>query len=284
MSVAPWVYWVVGISFVLLAVFSIPALLDRRDRKHAEQQRQRDAVERAEKFDALWAKAVKRDTATEIDLFHSYYGWRDYIVVNHPNRLEEFDRYQAEYELRLLVSPYKWSLPLSDDLTKRLQQLNHLVESLKKESSENREPICRQLGIDYEGLKTDLHQTVQKLCNDLHIKAQTGERKALDDLQRLIESQQKYHGVDVQWPEDWDELIIRFVRSPQLSHFPGEREYERREAGMLRLRAAAALGDSNLMEALKVLAHCNDSDTAKKELGDLAGQLASMVNQMRPLM
>jgi len=80
-------------------------------------------------------------------------------------------------------------------------------------------------------------------------------------------------------PDDWNDLVARFIKNPKFRTFKGLDEDPK--AGDLRLKAVAALRSESLKEAKIVLAYCNYTDVWRKEVGELlVNDLAKLVDRL----
>ncbi|HVE81157.1 MAG TPA: hypothetical protein VNA68_03435 [Candidatus Dormibacteraeota bacterium] len=102
----------------------------------------------------------------------------------------------------------------------------------------------------------------------IHTRAPGYEGRRFRDLPRL------------EFPEDWTKLTAQHNANPNLSDFATEPKSGDLPNGRVRLMAAEALRDRDMVKAKLALAYCNASEYRRDEAGHLAGHLALMVAKM----
>ncbi len=156
--------------------------------------------------------------------------------------------------------------------------------------------LCNVLALPVQEL-TDLGLTpaqvrfqIMQTYIPLLRQARQGDRDAFLNLRAFFASEKEYHQrrpINGR-PEDWAELVVRYLKNPDLTDFKdGSLRYNHQmpQPGELRLMAAEALRTESLVQGQEVLAHCNHYHTGgkyHKEVGDrLLAELAKLVDQLQ---
>lgn len=217
---------------------------------------------------------------------------------------------------------YRW-FALGDELAKRVSEVhskvqtakslerdlaickNHLkkddlsglyetLKVLQKWSGKGRAYLCSGLGTDADQLRQKLQSAVDSWLEELLGKARAGDAVAFHELFDFYRSEwpkiERYQRVGLKFeknlPDDWDQIVVRCLKSPAVKHFA--RFEIDMPAGYWRLKAAGIINDgSDLVGALKVLAVANHYEHYlgmiwREEIGDvLLAELARLVDRLR---
>ncbi|MDB5180182.1 MAG: hypothetical protein JWN12_814 [Candidatus Saccharibacteria bacterium] len=149
---------------------------------------------------------------------------------------------------------------------------NKIDEMLEKYSDDTTEE-------DLEWTEVKLAELMSLYSEEQLHRARLGDKESLKELIRLTREKLLKRK---ELPEDWKELVARFIKNPSLKDFGLSSKSPK--TGTLRLRAESAITRRQFTEAKIILAYCNDTNNPQNyaEVGMIfATDLAIVVGRER---
>lgn len=187
---------------------------------------------------------------------------------------EELAKRQAE--LRANVERWRERLRLlssGDETTE--ERLTKKIDILQRwsQAQDNARAVITSDLFDPDHLLAEISREFTGLCELLEDQAREGSIEAFRRLKKLLETFTKRNGplqsvgIDrKQWPNDWDQLVARYVDRPYAGDFLRNPEWE---VGQISLEAQEALRTQNITTAKIVMASCNALPARRTEIGDV---------------
>lgn len=175
-----------------------------------------------------------------------------------------------------------WQAAATSDASTRLQLLGDLLNRVEQSRwVKSHDRLRDEHGIDLEALGKLIPEVMLQAYAELLPQAEES-REAFLDLYQLVffgnRDYGRYCGYNrLNLPENWDRLVVRYIKQPTRSDFRDLPDLRRGES---RLLAAQALREEDLELALKLLA-IHDSDPRNSDLEPaMRVELAKLVADM----
>lgn len=238
---------------------------DTRKRQALEQERQ-DVQNKAKQWVKQVLGADSDEEVLDTEGFHVYSQQKPWL-----ESIPRYDHAQARYRAASRRSRNK-------------ERCEELVLSLESDSVFGRYLALVEIhsspeyqsgtGITDMQAKLSLRELFTALINQVR----KGDLDAFNQLQKIFNDDRRRPEF-VNYPEDWDDLVVMHLENPYMADFiHARKEFA---GGELRLLAAEALRTSSLKDAKIVLAACNQWERRhSKEVGDvLLAELAKFVEK-----
>lgn len=278
------VLWTLVLAVIVMAAWRLVKYYRRLQARRAAVQKYVDWAEKV-----LAAKA----DADVVSIAVPKTGWKGKLSL--PDIVYDADDKVEEAKCRLKQQEYNEGVFSRFREAMLKEQLSDRIEAYLKLEPEIGSIFNNRFN-DAAGRKemaTKFAKEARQYATDLLEAARAGQRQpfvALVDLVRetgnhrdcLSSDYRRLSGRRYQAPDDWDELVVRYFKTPMLDHFRGL--YDVEERGSLRLLAARALAEQSLLLAQVVLAHIDSrshGDRWQREVGELAAELAKLVHRLQ---
>ena len=283
-----WIIGIVAIIVTLMLAFSgMAVLLDHRDEKRRTANNESLLTHVREILSSDWhnnselREAIKANTNGRLHKLDAELFKQMQEAANQIRAEEERDK-----QLKVLLKLHTTYLE-AESTTEKIDALVAMYGRLDALSYD----LCREefhcaSGLDKPEVQRLIKQLIHELTSSLTADAREGHNPEAFRKLCLWRHDCRYKGYrrgryhtfapSEGWlPNDWNELVARYLPNPHLDDFSGVGELP---IGQLRLRAAEALRDQNLTEAKITLAWCNFDPKLRVEVGDvLTADLAKFI-------